>query len=261
MSCSITTSAAPISSRSRRSTGASASTSRWAMPDDGSSSRITVGRWATWQARSSDPTRAGRQLADERRAEGGRGPSAPSAPRRASLVRSSSSNTIGRRSAAASALRLPTHRSVATSSVSSTVISGNSRASWKLRPSPAAARADGLADVMSCPASTIRPASTGMNPDTRSNIVVLPAPFGPMTPTISRSWTSNVTPSTARMPPKRRVSSSTAQGDGCVDRRSSARACRRPARPTPAEEHRPQQVRPLEQLGGRPAEADRRRAP
>ena len=52
MSCSMTTSAAPISRRRRSSTGASASTSRWAMPLDGSSSRITVGRCATWQARS-----------------------------------------------------------------------------------------------------------------------------------------------------------------------------------------------------------------
>jgi hypothetical protein len=52
MSCSTTTRLAPISSRRRRSSGTSASASRWAIPDDGSSSRITVGRWATWQARS-----------------------------------------------------------------------------------------------------------------------------------------------------------------------------------------------------------------
>ena len=51
-SCSITSRLAPISSRSRSNTGANASTSRWAMPLEGSSSSTTVGRWATRQARS-----------------------------------------------------------------------------------------------------------------------------------------------------------------------------------------------------------------
>jgi hypothetical protein len=41
------------------------------------------------------------------------------------------------------------------------------------------------------------------------NAVVLPAPFGPIRPTVSPGSTSNETPSSATMPPKRRVTFST----------------------------------------------------
>jgi hypothetical protein len=41
--------------------------------------------------------------------------------------------------------------------------------------------------------------------------VLLPAPFGPTTATISPSSTPNVTPSTAGRPPKRFVTSSTSR--------------------------------------------------
>lgn len=51
-SCSMTSRLAPSSSRTRRSMGASASASRWAMPLEGSSSSSTVGPWASTQARS-----------------------------------------------------------------------------------------------------------------------------------------------------------------------------------------------------------------
>jgi len=43
------------------------------------------------------------------------------------------------------------------------------------------------------------------------NAVVLPAPFGPMSPEICPSSTSNETPSSATMPPKRRVTSRTSR--------------------------------------------------
>ena len=52
MSCSITSRLAPVLSRIRCSNGPSASVSRWAMPEDGSSNRITVGSWASTQQRS-----------------------------------------------------------------------------------------------------------------------------------------------------------------------------------------------------------------
>ena len=77
-------------------------------------------------------------------------------------ISSSSSSRAGRRaflvverpSAGAARRRarcgVSTQRSRATSSVSCTVISGNSSASWKLRPRPAAARAagDSVRDVV-----------------------------------------------------------------------------------------------------------------
>ena len=42
----------------------------------------------------------------------------------------------------------------------------------------------------------------------RLKIVVLPAPFGPMIENTSPCWTSKLTASTARMPPKRMAMSS-----------------------------------------------------
>ena len=59
------------------------------------------------------------------------------------------------------------------------------RASWKDRPRPATARR--LADhvPMSTPPSSIRPPSTGSTPEMRSKTVVLPAPLGPISPSVS----------------------------------------------------------------------------
>ena len=45
-----------------------------------------------------------------------------------------------------------------------------------------------------------------MRPARQLNRVVLPAPFGPMSPVIDPSGTVNETPSTARWPPKALVS-------------------------------------------------------
>ena len=80
----------------------------------------------------------------------------------------------------------------------------------------------GLRSVMSVPPSTTAPPSAGVKPETTSNSVVLPAPLGPMMPTISPGATARSTRSTARMPPKLRVSSRT------CERRAARR--RRPRR-------------------------------
>src|SRR5690242_5046387 len=58
---------------------------------------------------------------------------------------------------------------------------------------------------MSAPRNRTRPAVGARNPVTRLNSVVLPAPFGPISPTISPSRTVNETPSTARSPPNARA--------------------------------------------------------
>ena len=55
---------------------------------------------------------------------------------------------------------------------------------------------------------TADPPSARTKPVTASMIVVLPAPFGPIRPTISPGRTSKVTPSTATTPPNRTVSAS-----------------------------------------------------
>ena len=52
MSCSMTTIEQPVSACTRRSSGPSASVSRWATPADGSSRRTTAGSCASRQASS-----------------------------------------------------------------------------------------------------------------------------------------------------------------------------------------------------------------
>ncbi len=59
------------------------------------------------------------------------------------------------------------------------------------------------------PSKAISPSSGEYSRVIRLNIVVLPAPFGPIRPAISPSLTSNETSSTATMPPNVRVTCST----------------------------------------------------
>ena len=128
--------------------------------------------------------------------------------------------------------------------------------------------------MTSRPASVMRPVCSGVKPEIRSNIVVLPAPFGPITPTISPAPISNVTLSTARMPPKvtdipfdaqhrdrarrRARSADVARGWRPAVARRSVRRGRSIVRHLVAggQEHGPQEVGSVEQFGGRPAEAD-----
>src|SRR5689334_19707042 len=63
----------------------------------------------------------------------------------------------------------------------------------------------------------IFPALGGCAPAMRLNMVVLPAPFGPMMPKISRSFTSKVTSRTAARPPKNFVSPSTCSSGPLLD--------------------------------------------
>ena len=58
---------------------------------------------------------------------------------------------------------------------------------------------------MSRPSSTTRPSSAVTYPLMRSKSVVLPAPFGPIMPTISPLPTANDTSSTAWLPPNERL--------------------------------------------------------
>src|SRR5690349_8351748 len=73
---------------------------------------------------------------------------------------------------------------------------------WNARAIPAAARSWAGRSVTSNPRNRTRPSSGRRNPLMTSNSVVLPAPLGPMIPTISSSLTSIETSYNARIPPK-----------------------------------------------------------
>src|SRR5262249_61651918 len=60
--------------------------------------------------------------------------------------------------------------------------------------------------VMSRPSTTMRPPSTGSEPDTQLISVVLPEPLGPINPNRSPGFTAMVTRLSAMKPPKRLVS-------------------------------------------------------
>ena len=73
----------------------------------------------------------------------------------------------------------------ASSMLSNSDSSGNGRGIWKVRPMPPAKRRWAADFVTSCPISLICPDVAATDPASRSNIVVLPAPFGPIRPRIS----------------------------------------------------------------------------
>src|SRR5262249_37155904 len=82
-------------------------------------------------------------------------------------------------------------------------------------------RCAGIA-VMSRPSNTMRPPSTGSEPDTQLISVVLPEPLGPINPNRSPGFTAMVTRLSPVKPPKRGVSPSLS---------SSAPATSAPAQP------------------------------
>ena len=69
--------------------------------------------------------------------------------------------------------------------LSARVSSSYARTVWNDRVSPARATRCGAIPVSSVPSSHQRPASAGLKPLTQSMLVLLPDPFGPISPTIS----------------------------------------------------------------------------
>ena len=158
------------------------------MPDDGSSSSRQT-RLERDQARDlGDPAGAGRQLLDLLVPIGARGPSATtsSSRPRAPCARSPTVKPE-RRGQEAGRLRPLAARA---SRSRSTVIVGNSAASWneRIRPSRAAPSGPSGGHVAPVEARPGR-ASGRVKPPSSSNVVVLPAPFGPMRPTVSPART------------------------------------------------------------------------
>ena len=95
---------------------------------------------------------------------------------------------------------------------------------------PSATISCGGRPVSSRPRKRTLPASGVTKPDTRSNSVVLPAPFGPIRPVMLPSTTVNETWSTASRPPNALDSPATAKYGSRRHRASSGlmRSGRRP---------------------------------
>ncbi len=85
----------------------------------------------------------------------------------------------------------------------------NGRLFWKVQAIPRFTTSDTRSEVMSSPLKITRPLSGRSTRVIRRSSVVLPAPFGPMRPTIWSRRSSKLTSLTASRPPKRRVRPST----------------------------------------------------
>ena len=122
---------------------------------------------------------------------------------RAKLLRFSSRSTKASASSAWSraGFMSAVRASAPTTTFSVTVRSGNGLSFWKVRATPLAEMRSGRMPVISRPSRNTRPASGGWKPVIRSNSVDLPAPLGPMMPTISPSFTSKVMSELAVRPP------------------------------------------------------------
>src|SRR4051794_32813442 len=88
---------------------------------------------------------------------------------------------------------------------SRTVIVLKSSRFWNVRAMPRRITPCGGVDSSDSPSKFNSPVSGRYSRVITLNAVVLPAPFGPISPTISPSPTSNETSSSATIPPKRRV--------------------------------------------------------
>ena len=106
-----------------------------------------------------------------------------SAIARSTLARSSRATAAGLNQLAS--MRSPVWSFAATSRFSTSVICGNGRGIWNVRPRPRRRRAcDGSLSI-AAPSSRIAPPDGLSVPAMQLKSVVLPAPFGPISPTIS----------------------------------------------------------------------------
>src|SRR5438309_4312291 len=115
-------------------------------------------------------------------------------------------------------------------------ISSNVAGTWKVRPMPSRAWVAALARVTSMSENTIRPVVGGMSPATQLKKVDLPAPFGPINPTISPSPTSRLAFASATKLPKLRE---TSRALSSMTHRDAVTAARPPLRDAPGEIEQP----------------------
>ncbi len=199
-SCSTINTDTPWSPAIRRRVLSNSTVSVESSPDEGSSSRSTVGDVA--RARPSSTSREtprGRPTAS-RLAIGAR----PRESIRSSTTAFSSGST-GRRlprvKRSDQILRLAVRVRWARTRCWRTVRPPKISGCWNVRASPRSARSCGDAWVTSSPSSRTSPCEGRTRPERTPNRVLLPAPFGPTRPTSSRGGTSMVAESTASSPP------------------------------------------------------------
>ena len=84
---------------------------------------------------------------------------------------------------------------------SATLMSSNVTGTWKLRAMPRRACCSGVARVTSWPLNRMVPEVGVRSPATQLKKVLLPAPLGPIRPTISPCVTVRLAPLTARKEP------------------------------------------------------------
>ena len=130
-----------------------------------------------------------------------------SAMARSTLARSSRATSRARNQFAK--IRSPTWFFAATSRFSISVICGKGRGIWNVRPSPRLRRVCAGSRSIAAPSSRIVPPVGRTVPAMQLKSVVLPAPFGPISPTISPRRTAIETESTAATPPNRRETART----------------------------------------------------
>jgi hypothetical protein len=203
MLCSMTSNATP---RRLISTMRSRITSRrlGLTPAAGSSSRSSDGSAISARASSSNLRSPPERIRAGSRASRS---SLTKARRSIALSRQArSSRATSRGAIQFGQMRSPVCRWAPSITFSISVIPGNGRGIWKVRPRPCASRESGGADSTATPSSQIRPEVGFSSPAIRLKSVVFPAPLGPISPTISPGPTSIVTSSTAATPPKRLIS-------------------------------------------------------
>ena len=108
----------------------------------------------------------------------------------------------------------PACDSSASCTFSTTVSEAKVSAIWNVRPTPWRQIASGRRPTSSTPPSFTDPASGASWPPTMLKQVVLPAPFGPISASISPGASEKLTFATARTPPKDFESLRTASSGG-----------------------------------------------
>ena len=96
----------------------------------------------------------------------------------------------------------PVRQCIPVNTVSKAVILPKSRIFWNVRAMPISTVLCGLMPTTDIPSNTISPELTGNTPVIKLKSVVLPAPFGPITPNTSPCLTPKDMPVRAATPPK-----------------------------------------------------------
>src|ERR1700722_14998159 len=107
-------------------------------------------------------------------------------------------------------------RKAPTMTFSRIVMSSNVAGTWKVRPMPSRAWVSADRDATSTPSKRMRPRVGARSPAMQLKNVDLPAPFGPISPTISPASTARSASLNARKPPKARLTSCASSSMGAL---------------------------------------------